>query len=109
MPERVAIAILRSDPPEFWVAEDTDVLSRVIALKIVANTPPDLIQDPRVVNAIRSALLEEQWANAVTLWIENGGYAVDVYDGVEVWNDVVLDDEQAPMEIRMAPIFSDAG
>lgn len=107
MGRRVAIAILRSDPSEVWVAEDAEVLSRVIALQIVARTPSSAIEDPATLGELRDALLEERWGNAVTLWIEHGGDAIDVYDDVEVWTDAALDEEQASLEIRMAPLLSD--
>ena len=107
MSRRVAIAILRSDPSEVWVAEDTDVLSRVIALQVVAKSPASSIADPRVLDELRRALLEERWGDAVALWIENGGAAIDVYDDVEVWSDAALDAEHASLEIRMSPIFGD--
>ncbi len=106
--KRVALAILRSDPSEGWVAEDVDVLSRVIALQVVAHTPPATIGAPEVVDDIRRALLDERWGEAVSLWIQHGGDAIDVYDDVEVWTSDALDAEQASFEIRMAPIFSDS-
>ena len=105
--KRVALAILRSDPAEGWLAEDVDVLSRVLALQVVAHTPPSTIKDADVREQIKEALLDERWGDAVSLWIQHGGDAIDVYDDVEIWTDDALDVEQASFEIRMAPIFSD--
>lgn len=105
--KRVALAILRSDPAEGWLAEDVDVLSRVLALQVVAHTPPATIQSDTVRDQIRQSLLDERWGDAVSLWIQHGGDAIDVYDDVEIWTDDALDIEQASFEIRMAPIFSD--
>jgi hypothetical protein len=103
---QVAIAILRSDPSEPWIAENAEVLSRVIALQIIARTPPEDI-DPHALDALREALLQERWGDALALWIQHGGDAVDVYDDVEVWTDEALDDDHASLEIRMAPLFAD--
>jgi hypothetical protein len=105
--KRVALAILRSDPSEGWLAEDVDVLSRVLALQVVAHTPPATIKSVEVRNQIKQCLLDERWGDAVSLWIQHGGDAIDVYDDVEIWTDGALDLEQASFEIRMAPIFSE--
>lgn len=105
--KRVALAILRSDPSEGWLAEDVDVLSRVLALQVVAHTPPSTIKSTEVLGQIRQSLLDERWGDAVSLWIQHGGDAIDVYDDVEIWTEDALDVEQASFEIRMAPIFSD--
>jgi hypothetical protein len=57
---------------------------------------------------MRSALLDERWADAVVLWIEETGVAVDVYtESPKVWSERELDAEQASMEIRMAPLFAE--
>ena len=104
---KVAIAILRSDPSEAYIAENAEVLSRVIALQIVARTPPGDIADASALEALREALLQERWGEALALWIQHGGDAVDVYDDVEVWTDEALDEDHASLEIRMAPIFGE--
>ena len=103
---QVAIAILRSDPSEPRIAENAEVLSRVIALQIIARTPPQDI-DAHALDALREALLQERWGDALALWIQHGGDAVDVYDDVEVWTDEALDEDHASLEIRMAPLFAD--
>ena len=89
------------------MADDVDVLSRVLALQVVAHTPASAIDDSDVLDRIRTALLEERWGDALALWIEHGGDAIDVYDDVEIWTEDALDVEQASFEIRMAPIFSE--
>lgn len=38
-PGRVAVAVLRSDPPVLFLAEGADLLSRLVALRLVATTP----------------------------------------------------------------------
>lgn len=39
MPRSIAVAVVRDDPREVFVAEDQKVLNRVLALGLVARTP----------------------------------------------------------------------
>jgi hypothetical protein len=56
---------------------------------------------------MRRALLEERWADALIVWMEETGTTVDVYEGSpKVWTERELDLEQAALEIRMAPLLS---
>jgi hypothetical protein len=83
------------------------VLSRVLALKVVAaSSPADFGRD--TLEVIRTALLEERWADAVGEWIEACGEAVDAYPDETVWTARQLDEEVATMEIRMARIFRES-
>ena len=105
-PWRVAVAIVHSDPPEALLASNADVLTRLVALKVVAQT------DPREINAaslvsIRDALLEGRWADAVFDWIEAGNQPIDAYPDEDVWTEARLDEEMASLEIRMQRIFND--
>jgi hypothetical protein len=102
----VAVGIVRGDPPEVYLAEDEHVLSRVLALRVVAISDP-ADYDTDTLDRIRGALLEERWADAVAAWIAAGGEAVDGYPDEPVWTDAQLDADRASMEIRMAPIFHD--
>jgi hypothetical protein len=103
-PGRVAVGIVRGDPPEVFLAEDEFVLSRVLALKVVAASPPEDF-DHDTLERIRSALLAERWADAVGEWIGAGGDAIDGYPDEIIWTDGQLDEEVATMEIRVARIF----
>jgi len=100
----VAVGVVRGDPPEVFLAEDEFVLSRVLALHVVAASAPDDFDD-ETLGRIRTALLDERWADAVASWIEAGGDAVDGYPDEIVWTDGQLDEEVATMEIRVARIF----
>jgi hypothetical protein len=106
-PSRVAVAVLHSEPPQVFLAGSEETLSRVLALRLVAqsesgNQGTDVESDD-----IRQALLAEEWARAVELWLLVTDEALDVWGSEEfVWDDA-LDDEQASMEIRLAPIFDD--
>lgn len=102
-PGNVAVAVTRDDQEQVLLAENGDVLSRLVALRWVAQTPPSALGDE--VNAIREALLEERWGDAVYLWIEATGTIVDAYPDEEVWTEERLDQDRASFEIRIAPIF----
>ena len=105
-PGRVAVGIVRSDPPEVYLAEDEFVLSRVLALKVVATCSPASF-DPGTLERIRLALLEERWPDAVVEWIDAVGDPVDGYPDEEVWTEAQLDEDRVAMEIRVARIFDD--
>lgn len=103
---QVAYAVVRDpEEPAVYMAEDIDVLSRVIALHVVAATPPNLVGSR--IHRIRDALLDEQWGTAVFEWMEATGSIVDVYPAEDVWTNERLDAERASFEMRMAPLFAD--
>lgn len=111
-PERVATpgawAVVRGDEPRVFLAENSEVISRLLALQLVARTSPDEISSKVILEQIRNALLAEQWAVALATWIEETGFPVDVYpESLPVWTEEDLDADSASMEIRMAPIFAD--
>ena len=56
-------------------------------------------------DAIRTALLEERWADAVVQWMEATGAVVDAYSAKDVWTEERLDEDRTSFETRMAPIF----
>ena len=105
-PGRVAVAVVRSDPPEIVVASDATVLTRVIALELVARTSPKGLSEETVAD-LRDALLEERWDHATALWMEATGNIVDAYPDDVIWTDASLDHQLATMEMRMLPIFGD--
>ena len=102
-PGNVAAAVTRGENTEVLLAENGDVLSRLVALRWVAQTPACELGGR--VNGIREALLEERWGDAVLLWMEATGTIVDAYPDEDVWTEERLDQETALLEIRMAPIF----
>lgn len=104
---RIAFAVVHDDPPSVYVAEDADVLSRVLALDLIARTRAARISNPARLERIRSALLEERWADALVDWIDETGRVVDAYPDESIWTEARLDLEHATLEIRMAPLFSD--
>lgn len=93
----------RDEQAQVLLAENADVLSRLVALRWVAQTPPTALGDQ--VEGIREALLEERWGDAVFLWMEATGMIVDAYPDEDVWTEERLDHDRASFEIRMAPLF----
>jgi hypothetical protein len=98
------VAVVRSDPPQIFLASDEDVLSRLVALRVVARSDPRELPEGSV-ERIREALLEERWGDAVSEWIGANGEAVDGYPDEDVWTEARLDAETASLEIRLERIF----
>ncbi|HYI44876.1 MAG TPA: hypothetical protein VE174_05355 [Actinomycetota bacterium] len=103
-----AWAVVRSQEPQIFLADGPEVISRVLALNLVAQMPADTVSSPVRLKEMRRALLEERWADALADWIEETGTPVDVYpESPRVWSDTDLDLEQASLEIKVAPLFAD--
>jgi hypothetical protein len=103
----LAYAVLHTDPPEVYAAEDVDLLHRVIALHVVARTPARTMPT-EVAERLRAALLGERWADAVTEWIGVAGVPLDVYpDGLKVWAPSDIDEEIAGMRLQFTPLFEE--
>ncbi|MGH2700083.1 MAG: hypothetical protein ACRDJL_12935 [Actinomycetota bacterium] len=103
-----AFAVIRGEEPSILLAESSLLMDRVLALQIVAQLPASAVESRARLNEMRSALLEERWADAVVLWIEETGLAVDVYtESPKIWTEEELDSEQASLEIRVAPLFAE--
>ncbi len=104
---RIAYAITHGADPRVFLAEDEHVLSRLLALELVAATRSDSLPSEQL-GAIRRALLEERWAYAVATWIGATETYVDAYPSERVWSERDLDEERTSLELRVAPIFDDA-
>ena len=100
----VAYAVVRSDPPDVFVADDVDVLSRLLALELVARTDPRRV-DPVVASTLRTALLEERWDDALADWIELTSTEVDVYPCLQVCTVTDLPSELIGAQLQFAPLF----
>jgi hypothetical protein len=101
------IAVVRSNPPRVFLAASEAVLTRLVALELVAQSSPSDIHDAGVVHDIRAALLEERWADAIVDWMNATGETVDAYPDELLRTERTLDEEAASLEIRLAPIFVD--
>jgi hypothetical protein len=96
--------VVREDPPQVFVAEDIETLNWVLALKLIARMRgrevPEAVLEP-----LRTALLEEQWGDAVSLWMRVRPGEVDVYPSYDFHTpeDVAL----AAQELQFSPLFQD--
>lgn len=106
-PGRVSIAVVRGDPPVALLAESDAVMGRLLAMRLVARSHARDLERSGMLDDIRSALLEERWGDAVTMWMQATSEVVDVYPDEEIVTDERLDQDTASMEIRLAPIFED--
>lgn len=104
---RIAYAVVHWDPPEVFFAEDEHVLSRVLALQLVAQLRANQVSSPGRLEAMRKALLDERWADALVEWITETETAVDAYPSEEIWTEERLDLDRATLEIRVSPLFTD--
>jgi hypothetical protein len=99
----VACAVVRDDPPRVFVAEDLATLNWVLACQLVAKTPGrDLPVGER--EALRIALREQRWGDAVFAFIDRTGIAVDVYESTDLFG--LVDVEVGPMELQLTPLFA---
>lgn len=104
MPEIVSVAVVRGDPPQVFIAEDMETMNWVLALRLVARTSPDEV-GPDLCALLREALLEEQWADAVVLWMEHMEVEVDVYSSEDLF--MARDVAFAAAELQFTPLFRD--
>ena len=100
----VSYAVVRSDPPEVYLADDVETLQWVLALKVVARTQADALP-PDLVQSLRSALREERWADAVVDWIDATNTPVDVYPSIDVYEARHV--AMGPAEMQFTPLFQD--
>lgn len=105
-PGRVAVGVLRGDPPQIFLAGSDAVLGRLLALRLVAQTAPAELGD--ALEELREALADERWADAVATWMVATGEVVDAYPDEEVATEESLTAARASWDIRRAPIFRDA-
>jgi len=103
-----AWAVTREETPQIFLADDEHVISRLLALKLVASAQPDDFSAADL-EQVRDHLLHERWAEALVLWMNATGTYVDVYpEYVQVWNEKDLDREVASMAIRTSRLFNDS-
>ena len=103
-----AVAIIKGDPPQVLLAENATAMARLLAVRVVATSDPSSFER-ETLSALRSALLEERWADAVVIWMETFETFIDIYEEfVPVWTENQLDEQYASMEIRVSRLFADA-
>ena len=103
----VAYAVVRFDPPAVYLAEDIDVLQRLLALELVADTDPALLT-PEGADELRTALLDERWGDAVVTWMTLSGVAVDVYTFLPIYRRAELPSELIGAQLQFKRLFRDA-
>ncbi len=102
----VAYSVVRFDPPEVFLAEDIEVLQRVLAFELVARTDPGELA-PGGAEELRQALLEERWGDAVVMWMELRGVAVDVYTYLPVYTSDRLPADLIGAQLQFTRLFRD--
>jgi hypothetical protein len=100
----VAYAVVREESPLVLLADDVDILQRVIATRVVAQTDGSQIA-PDLLENLQRSLLDEQWGDAVSQWIEYTGVPIDVYTHIEIWSEDMLPVDLTNLELRTTPLF----
>jgi hypothetical protein len=101
----VAYAVVHNEPPSIFLAEDLELLHRVLALEVVARTDPALLGHRA--ESIREALLEERWGDATVAWIHATGTGIDVYDGKSVYGDDDLPADMIGAQLQFTRLFAE--
>lgn len=96
--------MVRGDPTQVFLAESDAVLGRVLALRLVAQSPVAELEPSGLLGDIRQALFDERWGEAVELWMRATGEVVDVYPDEEVASEEAYGPERAAAEIRLSPL-----
>ena len=102
----VAYAVVRDSPPTVYAADGIEVLQRLLALEVVARTPPSRLDDGGRTR-MRDALLDERWADAVVEWIDATGVPIDVYTHLHVYTDLELPNDLIGAQLQFSPLFRD--
>lgn len=103
----VAYAVVHTEPPSIFLADDIELLHRVLALEVVARTDPGLLGPAAA--GIREALLEERWGDATVAWIRGTGTGIDVYDGKSVYSDDDLPADMIGAQLQFTRLFAQGG
>lgn len=101
----VAYAVVHTEPPSIFLADDLELLHRVLALEVVARSPSGVLGDAAA--AIREALLAERWGDATVAWIRATGTGIDVYDGKSVYTHDDLPAEMIGAQLQFTRLFAD--
>ena len=102
----VATAVVHTEPPLVYLADDLDTLHRVLALEVVARTQAELLNGSAT--EVREALLSERWGDAVVTWIQETGTGIDVYSNSSVYTDDDLPADLIGAQLQFAALFRDS-
>jgi len=98
-----AYAVRRSDPDQPLLADSQDTLNKVIALRWIAEWVPAHDHDAA---AVREALLDERWDDAVLGWMAATGEIVDIFPhGLEVHEARDYPDGEFGPRVQTSPLF----
>lgn len=101
----VATAVVHTEPPLVYLADDLDTLHRVLALEVVARTEAGILNGRAA--EIRDALLSERWGDAVVSWIRETGTGIDVYSNSSVYTNDDLPADLIGAQLQFAALFRD--
>ena len=104
-PGRVAVGIVRGEPPIVFLAESEPILARLLATEFVGRQGEAILHDAGVLDAIKTALLEQRWADCISLWMQGTGEVFDGYPDEAVVTAEELDVRSPIDQIPELPIF----
>lgn len=97
---RIAYAIIHSgDSPEVFVAQDEEVLQRVIALEVVAASDP--VQLGISAERLRELLIAEEWGFAIQEWMAATGTVIDLYPDESIWLASNIPEDRIALELEL--------
>ncbi|MEO1063153.1 MAG: hypothetical protein AAFZ07_17205 [Actinomycetota bacterium] len=101
----VAVALVHWPDGEVDVllADDDRVLTRVVALEVVAATSPSRLGT--AADGVRAALRQGEYTDAVVRWMEATGARVDGFPDERIWRESELDDDSIQLELGLARLF----
>ena len=103
---RVAYALIPGQEEIAYVAEDSEILTRVLILQLVGQLRPDELPKDEI-ERIRSALRDEDWEEAIVAWMDATGQRLNIFPDEPIWTSTRLDEERLRRELPLTPIFSE--
>jgi hypothetical protein len=104
-PRRVAYAVVPGEDEICFIAQDSEVLTRVVILQLVAQLRPDQVSHDQV-ERIRSALRGQDWQEAIIAWMDATGRRLNLFPDEPVWTASALDEDQLRLDLPLMPIFA---
>ncbi len=100
----VAYAVVHFDPPEVYLAEDVEILHRVLAMELVARTDPSELSGSGT-ETLRQDLLDERWGDAVQTWMGLRDVGIDVYTYLHVYSEEDVPAELVGAQLQFTRLF----
>jgi hypothetical protein len=102
----MAYALIPGQEEIAYLAEDPEVLTRVLVLQLVGQLRPAQLRNDEL-ERIRTALRDEDWEEAIIAWMDATGQRLNIFPDEPIWTSDELDDERLRLELPRTPIFSD--